>query len=201
MKRTLVAVMILAAAPLAMANLVDMALDSSNAANIADITGFVTDDITGVEVAQKYGLSGWMYWDGPKFSFPAQDFTAAGIEIQVESRYHQTDNLESDPPRYAYDDANLWLLIEDINGNLADLAWGDPWTQDEWKTQVYPLDGVVFPDGFDATQVVKVVTRSTNWGAADPSIDYINFSHLTVTPEPASLALLALGGLALIRRR
>ena len=55
------------------------------------------------------------------------------------------------------------------------------------------------PVDFDGTTLSKIVVRSTNWdGQADP--DFYRFSHLTITPEPTTMALLFIGGLTMLRR-
>lgn len=53
---------------------------------------------------------------------------------------------------------------------------------------------------FDASQIYKFRFDIVYWDAAY-SPNTFCFDQLTVTPEPASLAVLALGGLALLRRR
>jgi hypothetical protein len=207
----LVLIAALLVVPATMANLVDMTLDSSNAANIEEATTFVVDDMINVEVAEKSSFSGWVYWDASKFSFGPVDLTTAGLEVQLDARYHQEDytwDIDGDPStpdqtRVAYSDANMWLLLEDSDGTLFDLGWGDePWAQDGWKTITKVLTGDYssVPD-FDGTQVTKLWVRSTNWDAPQPNNDYHHFSQLTITPEPSALALLVLGGLAALRRR
>ena len=51
---------------------------------------------------------------------------------------------------------------------------------------------------FAGSSIEQVVLISDNWHNPGESGD---FDNLNVTPEPATLALLAMGGLAMIRRR
>jgi len=52
---------------------------------------------------------------------------------------------------------------------------------------------------FDPTKVARVRFYGTDWSSGGD--DFLDVANFFITPEPASLALLALGGLALIRRR
>jgi len=65
----------------------------------------------------------------------------------------------------------------------------------------YYFDGTLAYSGmagvFAGTSVEQVVFLCDNWNAGESG----DFDNLLVTPEPTSLVLLALGGLALIRRR
>jgi hypothetical protein len=68
-----------------------------------------------------------------------------------------------------------------------------------WNTTMVDLDGGSNAGAFDPTRVSRVRFYGTNWAGAGN--DTGDFKNLVITPEPASLALLALGGLALLRRR
>jgi hypothetical protein len=64
-----------------------------------------------------------------------------------------------------------------------------------------PNDAGIYTDtgAFDPTQVNRMRFYGTNWSGG--GTDFRDFKNFVITPEPASLVLLALGGLALIRRR
>ena len=183
--------------------LVDMTLDSTTSASHVNIDGYVTDDILSVEVAEKEGWSGWLYYDPPTFVFGPKDFSQA-LELDLHVRYHQEDYVG----RTAYTDANVLLALEDNVGGQQELGWCEAWTRDEWKHQTKDLSGFVWDAGFDETKVVKLGVLSTNWDApADPELnfDYLHFEHLSVTgiPEPSTIAMFGLGllGLLALRRR
>ncbi|MBN1917308.1 MAG: PEP-CTERM sorting domain-containing protein [Verrucomicrobia bacterium] len=207
MKKLVILCAMVLACPVAFAqNIVEMTLDSTTSANQENINQYVVDELLGVEVAQKDGWAGWLYWDAPKFSFGPVDLTLAS-ELQLTARYHQED-YEGRP---AYSDANIWLLLEDSAGTLQDIAWNpaeESWTGqgDMWLTTTRDLSTVVWDAAFDPTQVTKLWVRSTNWGAPDPpNNDYLRFSELVITPipEPGTIALFGLGllGLLGIRRK
>ena len=190
---------VLALAPMAFGQLVDMTIDSSTAGAHENIDQYLTDDILNIEVAQKDGWMDWLYWNVPTFNFGPINLAGVSGEVQLYDRYHQEDY----PERPAYSDCNVWLLLEDVNGELADIGWSaEHWTADYWRWEVRDLTGFAWPDVFDETQVTKLWVRSTNWGAPEPpNNDFLRFSQLIITPEPGSLALLLAGGLALLRRR
>lgn len=201
---------VLLLAPLALGNYVDLTLDSSTAGQTENISGYVTDDILGVEVAERSSFSGWLYWDGPTFNFAPIDLTDGG-ELQLNVRYYQetyTWDDDGDPEtpditREAYDDANVWILLKDSTGAYFDLAWAEPPLKEQgdvWQTVTKDLTGIAWGT-FLYTEVTGVQVRSTNWSAPPVNNDYLHFSQLTITPEPGTLTLLCLGGLALLRRR
>jgi len=181
--------------------LVDMTLDSTTSAYHENIDGYVIDDILAVEVAEKEGWSGWLYWDVPTFVFGPKDFSQAEV-LDLHVRYHQEDY----PDRTAYSDAGVWFMLEDNVGTLQDIGWCEAWTQDEWKHQTKDLSEVVWDEGFDETKVVKLWVRSTNWGAPEDlelNFDYLHFEHLSVTviPEPSTIAMFGLGLMSLLALR
>ena len=196
-----VALMLVSSLAFAQPDIVDMTLDSTTSGSHENIDQYVVDDILGVEVAQKDGWVDWLYWDPVMFTFGPLDLTNAA-ELQLDARFHQ----ESYPDRPAYDDANIWILLEDAAGLVQDLDWnpeGEKWTDhgDVWLTSVRDLSTLTWT--IDKTQVTKVWVRSTNWGAPDPNNDYLHFSRLVITaiPEPATMALFGLGLLTLLGLR
>jgi hypothetical protein len=192
MMRLIGTVVVLILAPAAFGDLLNEDLNSTNPdVIISDIDGFVVDELLGVEVAQKFGQD-WV-WPAITIEFAAVDLTVAtDPELQINARIYREVGT--------YEDCHNWGLIYDADGTEWDLGWipenrsGDYWEVDTWL--LGPLPG----GDFDATQVTRVLVRSTNWGGEGPP-DFYRFENITITPEPASLSLLALGGLALLRRR
>jgi hypothetical protein len=199
MQRLLLAAALLVT-PAALAGSISMDLNSSVAANIAgaDIV-YEVDDMLGVEVLKRTNIDGWV-WPAADITLTSPVALMSGAELQIHARYHQVDNPTADPPRPAYDDANIWMLLYDGDGTEWDLSWGEAWTADEWKTQVKEIDLAAAPLDFDTANVSMVRVRATNWRGV-PEEDFIAMSNLTITPEPASLALVGLGLLGLLRRR
>lgn len=190
-------VAVLAVAPMLSAQArLDVDINSST----PGLTGltFGMDDILNQEVGKKY-FAGWG-WPVFELTFAPVDVTGDGIDLLLHSRYHRDDGN--------YADAQIWLLIYDSDGTELNLEWsGHPnngqghWTGDYWRYELRDLDlwlQTASP-AFDGTQVSKLLVRSTNWGG-NAAVDYLAFSNLTITPEPASLAALALA-LVVLRRR
>jgi hypothetical protein len=141
---------------------------------------------------------------------------SGGITLQFTGRYFQDAATNTNP----YQDAPIGVFLVDADNNTYGLGWmyqasGYPAEEryPAWKTVSKEVDfGVAgeWPssESFDATKVVAVRFLSTDWftlpsddpGYAGP-YDYIDLKNLVITPEPASLAFLALGGLGLLRRR
>ena len=131
---------VLALAPVAFGQLVDMTIDSSTAGAHEYIDQYLDDEILGIEVAQKDGWTGWLYWDVPTFNFGPINLAGVSGEVQLYDRYHQEDY----PDRPAYSDCNVWLLLEDVNGELADLGWSaEHWTADSLVEYLSDPDAVV----------------------------------------------------------
>lgn len=75
-----------------------------------------------------------------------------------------------------------WFNVADLGGSLSgDVSW-------TFNTSAFNADGL--------TEGAPMWLRLAADGAADMQID-----NVRVTPEPATLALLSLGGVALLRRR
>jgi hypothetical protein len=212
MKRLVIACALVLMSPVGFAHILDMTLDSTNDASISSETGYVTDDILLVEVAEKDNSpSGWV-WPVMEFTFGPVDLTNAE-ELQLDARYHQEEYTWdwSVPPdgidetRTPWGDCHLWLVLHDSDGTSWDLGW-DPtmWSMDEWRTCTRDL--TTLPGGdFDGTQVTKLTVITTNWHAPDPNNDFIRCSRLVITevpvPEPGTMALFGAGLLSLLALR
>ncbi|MBN2448693.1 MAG: hypothetical protein JXO22_18345 [Phycisphaerae bacterium] len=203
----LIALAIFLVVPCVSAAYFNEALNSTNTdVTIADISGFVTDDMLGIEVADKHFV-GWG-WPAMTVDFAPVDVTGGGLVVDLYARYHQIDIEDPNGViiREAYYDAQVWLLIYDSDGTELDLAWSTNngqtnWAQDEWRHETRDLDTYLAaaPAEFDGTQVTRLVVRSTNWGG-DENFDYLHFANLAIVPEPTALVLL-LPALVLLRRR
>jgi len=203
------ALVLLAGTPV-LGQLLNEDLNSANGnVTISAIDGFVVDNILGVEVASRSFVS-WG-WPVMEVTFAPVDVSGGGAVLDLYARYRQVDNPDAEPVRPAYQDAQIWLLIYDADGTELDLKWStDPltslghWTADEWRHETRDIDALYAdagaPADFDLTQVSKLVVRSTNWRGIQGE-DFQHFANLTITPEPATLFLLGLGGLLLRRRR
>jgi hypothetical protein len=159
------------------------------------------------------------YYYGPDV-FPVNDVghtldlsRPEGIKIEFDVRVYQDEFLNSNP----YDDANCFIYLRDVNGYYFGLTmlyqtntdWGPGHPQyPDWyhvKHMFYPSDTATGewptdPD-FDATQVDRITFRGTDWNTTVPDTDWQDVRNLVIMPEPGALALLALGALAVIRRR
>jgi hypothetical protein len=83
-------------------------------------------------------------------------------------------------------DADLWPEWVHVEVALDDPGWVQGWWSD---------DGAVWTP----SNVTEIEFYGTDWfGTGD---DHVDLKNLVITPEPSALALLALGGVALLRRR
>jgi hypothetical protein len=107
------------------------------------------------------------------------------------------------------------FILDDTGGGLAFVNTGTNWTADAGTYKELRIEMDANADTIDyywggsliyssvagvfaGTSIEQVVLISDNFHNPGETGD---FDNLSVTPEPASLALLAMGGLALIRRR
>lgn len=109
------------------------------------------------------------------------------------------------------------VVVPDEPGSYASLAvalWGDDGTPSDTGLLIWEKEGwyeynagnettpwwVLRKDFGPGTNVQEVTTWTLTY-LPDAGVRFESASSLVVTPEPASIAMLALGGLALIRRR
>ncbi len=158
------------------------------------------------------------YYSGPTVYFD-RDLGApldlsGPLTIEFDIRVYNDEELNEHP----YEDANGFVYFKDVDGNNYGLTmlyqtnsdWGPAHPQfPEWyhvvaQMNLSDLGAGEYPTSaqFDATQVTRIIFRGTDWYTdAELGADFVDLRNLVITPEPASLALLVLGGLAVLRRR
>ncbi|MBN1510613.1 MAG: PEP-CTERM sorting domain-containing protein [Phycisphaerae bacterium] len=161
--------------------------------------------------------AGGSYFYGPYIDFdkaglPSINVDMPGMTIEFDARTFQGGNNPN-----PYGDCNIFFRAYNYVGttlmgyrdygivygpNATVWPFGD-WTN--WNRVIIDADAATATDIhydvniFDPTHITRVRMYGTDWDGTGQ--DYLDVKNLVVTPEPASLALLALGGLALIRRR
>jgi hypothetical protein len=138
------------------------------------------------------------------------DVSSPTATIEFDVRYYQ--DFETNPRPYS--DAPVFLRIynygADGNTHLANRDYSIVYaTQAPWNNPSYPawthvvvnVNGAAHTDSgaFNAANVSRIRWYGTDW--AGTGFDFVDIRNLVITPEPASLVLLALGGLAVMRRR
>lgn len=133
---------------------------------------------------------------------------AAGGAFEFDTRYYQDAESNAKPyadapvflRAYSYaDDGSTLLGYRDYSIVYATQApWNNP-PAPAWTHVVVPVAGGTTTNAFDETKISRIRWYGTDWQGT--GFDYVDFKNLTVTPEPASLMLLVLGGVAVLRRR
>lgn len=167
------------------------------------------------------GGDGWyyMYLDLNLAGIGSVDVT--GQTLSFDARIYQEDSTWIDSTtgqpavRAAYSDANIFARIYtyDADGvtylghkdfgivygpNAGSYPFGD-W-HPTWSPVVIDIDSQGTAAGaFDPTNVSRIRWYGTDWNGNGN--DFTEIRNVVITPEPTALALLAMGGLLLIRRR
>ncbi len=140
------------------------------------------------------------------------DLSAADAKIEFDARYFQDPEMNTNPYGdapifvriYTYGaDGNTYLGYRDYgivygpnSSNPPYGAWYPTW----WHLTI-DVNGATHTDGgsFDVTNVSRIRFYGTDWSGQ--GTDFVDFKNLLITPEPAALVLLALGGVMVARRR
>jgi hypothetical protein len=166
------------------------------------------------------GGDGWyyMYLDLNLAGIGEVDVT--GQTMSFDARIYQEDSTWYDPgtdqmvTRPAYSDANIFVRVYTyaadgvtyqghsdfgiIYGpNDGHYPFGDWYPT--WSPVSIDLASGAVGGAFDPTRVSRIRWYGTDWNGNGN--DFTEVRNFVITPEPASLALLAIGGLALLRRR
>ena len=163
------------------------------------------------------GAGSWAY--GPYVDFYLSGDTddyinVAGQTLTFETRVYQDAVSNTNP----YGDANVFVRLyqydDDGTGTYPTyvanrdfgivygpnlLPGGDDVPYPTWTTVTVDLDGGTDSAGFDPAKVNRMRFYGTDWaGGGD---DFADFKNFQIVPEPATMTLLGLAGLALLRRR
>jgi hypothetical protein len=141
------------------------------------------------------------------------NLSSSSSKIEFDARFYQDEDTNSNP----YYDAPIFVRIytygADGNSYQGYRDYGIVYGPDassfpngqwypNWAHVVIDVNnapGIADGDAFDITNVSRIRFYGTDWSGT--GADFVDFKNLTFTPEPASIALLALGGLGLCRRR
>ena len=80
-------------------------------------------------------------------------------------------------------------------GNPINFYW---WPGSSERTETLEVDYTAFRDAITGTDYIEIIFALNTGGGAPPEM---YFDNAKLTPEPATICLLGLGGIALIRRR
>jgi hypothetical protein len=141
------------------------------------------------------------------------NLSAAGSTIEFDARYFQDPEMNTNPygdapifvRLYTYGaDGNAYLGYRDYSIVYGPNSTNPPygaWYPTWWHVtiDVNSAPGITEGGTFDITNVSRIRWYGTDWSGV--GTDFVDFKNLLITPEPTALALLALGGLALLRRR
>ena len=180
------------------------------------IEGFVEwDDTSAYDMKDAYDATAVMedvaWWQTPGHAFNFQDLKNeidAGRPMLLDLQTYQGDWYGHSVVAYGYQDDMFQVKVPLPGGGQTDLTVGGFAVRDTWANGTGQSDwfdwnyNVVTPiiDGDGVEWWPFVELQGSSWTARwDWMI--VDGVSLDIVPEPASLALLALGGAALLRRR
>jgi hypothetical protein len=215
--KQLLLVVLVALAPAAMANLVDMSLDSQinigqGDAIIAQAGGtisFPSDE--GSDMGVQMTMAGNGYYYGPRIYFVRAGYSALDLSASEATLSIDLKAFQGGGNPTPFGDCNIFVRLysgtADLPSTYRDFGllygpnatvwpFGD-WAN--WNRLNLNINGATHSDsaGFDITAVTQMRLYGTDW--AGTGQDWIAAKDLAITPEPATLALLGLA--ALLRRR
>ncbi len=166
----------------------DVGLTDGDFVGVTSFTGTVGSYVEGSQGYQMSDADGKMVLE-----FDAVDNGGGalfvGLQLFVQSTGWETGSPSDQITVVVSTDQGDVTLLDTAGGDIDDLN-----IEDEWMLLTADLTG--------KTNAVLTVTLDSNSGNEAIYLDDVRFgTTVTDVPEPASLALLALGGLAVIRRR
>jgi len=222
--KVLVAILsVLCVAGVAGANLVDMSLDSqintgSGDAIYAQANGTLSfPGPEGDDLGAKMSIATGSWWYGPRIHFGKAGYAPLNLSAGDATLGIDAKAFQGPPNTNPYNDCNIFVRI--YSGLDATPAYRDfglvygpkatDWPFGDWgnwnrivlNVNSSPHTDTAGGSAFNPAAVTQMRLYGTDWTGGNPSSDWIMAKDLSITPEPATLALLALGGLALIRRR
>ena len=126
----------------------------------------------------------------------ASDVLAGGVgDFLAGAQYLATDDADKVPAtlgsyQFTFDQAGSFYILQDIRGSFDTTGYTDTGVDIKGA---YSLNYSVWSQTVTASQVLTTPTMSG-------SIEPLGFAFQAI-PEPATMSLLAIGGIALIRRR
>ncbi|HOW71652.1 MAG TPA: PEP-CTERM sorting domain-containing protein [Phycisphaerae bacterium] len=175
---------------------------------------FLSDETPGY---CRNSIKGGSWYYGPYIDFRLLglgdiDFTTPGATMEIDVRYFQggdNTNPYGDAPiffrAYTYTDAGAYVGNRDYGifygptGESFYRTWTHKSVPLNDKAAWNYTDSDPETNPFDPTKVARIRFYGTDWSGKGQ--DFVDFKNFAITPEPATLALLGLGGLVLIRRR
>lgn len=197
-------------ASVASAGLVDIPFDTLSPAGYVTTPPFVNVAVA-TEGPRTFILVDSLNGQGSTIQAPKVDFeifsgstidaTAPGATLEFELRYFQAGNGENGEQPYDDTHSKLDVLLYSSNNEV--FTWTDafnnPTPHGDWHTISLNLSDTSGNPNFDLSEVSYMELQGFNNRFV--GLDTISMDNLTITPEPVSAALLAMGALGLLRNR